>query len=67
MEKWKLEVVEANIEEWFDSQTPATARFDDLVKERFDDEIVTLYQIGSNGAENTFRTSRGERKRFVSH
>lgn len=61
-EEWKIEVVDADIDERFDSKEKAEARFDKLVQERYDHEIVTLYQIGSNGAEITSRTERGLRR-----
>jgi hypothetical protein len=48
-EQWKVEVSEAEIDENFDSESKARTRFEELVRERYDHEIVKLYRIGSNG------------------
>lgn len=62
LEQWKVEVAEAEIEESFGSESEATARFEELVAQRHDDEIVKLYQIGSGGMQISHRTERGRQK-----
>ena len=61
-EEWRVEVVEAGIEEEFDSESKAKARFDELTKERYDHEIVKLYRVGTKGAQIPEGTQRGQKK-----
>ncbi len=68
LEQWKVEVAEAEIDESFSSESEATARFEELVAQRHDDEIVKFYQIGSGGAQISHRTERGrQRVSYATH
>jgi hypothetical protein len=61
--QWKVEVDGADgLSELFVTEPTAWARFYELVKERYDYEVITLYAIGDEGHESTQRTSYGERK-----
>jgi len=60
--EWKVEVADADIDEHFNSEPEAKARFDELVVERFDHEIVKLYRIGTAGMEISERTERGRQQ-----
>jgi hypothetical protein len=61
-ERWKVEVVDAEISEYFGSEASARRRFRELVDSRYDHEIVNLYQIGSNGTEISGGSQRGRRR-----
>jgi hypothetical protein len=56
------EVADAEIDEHFNSEPEAKARFDELVLQRFDHEIVNLYRIGTSGIEISERTERGRQQ-----
>jgi len=60
--EWKVEVADASIVVEFDSESKAKARFNELVKQRYDHEVVKLYRIGSNGALIPEQTQMGHKR-----
>lgn len=57
-----MEVVDADINENFDSESKARERFTELIAERFDHEVVKLYCIGDDGTQIPEGTQRGKKR-----